>query len=310
MKMPSKHIMGHGLALVTPFTSADQIDFPSFERILQRALKGNVDFFTVLGPGSESRALTPKESQRLVDFALDLLQGKKPLFLGMASSSTKATLAELNVQFPEGSTRLNPKRGVAGVLIEVPNDPGIPQAGLVKHFKEVAEAAPLPMLLHQRKGPKGSGLTAASVVELSNHPGIMGWVDARCDFALTGEVIRSRAPGFAVVCADDVSALPLLALGADAALSSIGNAFPKAFSDLVGQAQFGELHAARATHHQLAPLLRLLERTASATGIKAVLHQLGTCEPHVRLPLAPMDDAWTQSVYRVIAHMEPGTFAP
>lgn len=303
--MPSKQLSGHGVALVTPFTPTDQIDFPAFERIIQRAIAGNVDFFAVLGPGSESRALTPKESQRLVDFALDVLQGKKPLFLGVSSSSTKATLAELAAQFPEGSARLNAKRGVAGVLMEVPNDPGISQAGLVQHFKEVAEAAPLPILLHQRKGPKGSGLMAASVVELSAHPGIIGWVDARCDFALTGEVIRSRSAGFAVVCADDVSALPLLALGADAALSSIGNALPKAFSDLVGQAQFGELHAARATHHELAPLLRMLERTATATGIKAVLHQLGTCAPDVRLPLAPMDTEGTQSVYRAIAQMEP-----
>lgn len=305
--MPYKHLNGHGVALVTPFTATDQIDFPAFERIIQRALSGGVDFFTVLGPGSESRSLTPMESQRLVDFALDVLQGKKPVYLGVPSSSTKATLAELDFQFPEGSVRLNPKRGIAGVLIEVPNDPGIPQTGLVRHFQEVADSSPLPILLHQRKGPKGSGLTAGSVVTLSAHPGIIGLVDARCDFALTGEVIRTRSTGFAVVCGDDVSALPLLALGADAALSSIGNAFPKPFSDLVGQAQFGELHAARTTHHELAPLLRLLEQTASATGIKAVLHQLGTCDRGVRLPLAPMDEAGIQSIYRAIAHMKTQT---
>ncbi len=308
--MPSKQLNGHGVALVTPFTAADQIDFPAFERIIQRALAGGVDFFVVLGPGSESRSLTPMESHRLVDFALDVLRGKKPVYLGIASSSTKATLAELAHHFPEGSARLNPKRGLAGVLIEVPNDPGIPQAGLVRHFNEVADSSPLPILLHQRKGPKGSGLTAASVVALSVHPRIIGLVDGRCDFALAGEVIRTRSAGFSVVCADDVSALPLLALGADAALSSIGNAFPKPFSDLVGQAQFGELHAARSTHHELAPLLRLLEQTATATGIKAVLHQLGTCGQGVRLPLAPLDDSGIQSVYRAIAQMDTHTAAP
>lgn len=301
--MTGLKLAGHGVALVTPFAD-DHVDFPALERMIQLGIAGRTDFFVVLGPGSESQSLAPAESQRVIDFALDVVRGRRPVILGVSASSTKPTLTQLLADFPEGTPRLNAKRGLAGLLVEVPNDPGIPQPGLVAHFEAVAEASPLPIVLHQRRGPKGSGLQAASIIRLSVHPNIAGFVDGRCDFALTGEVIRSKSPSFAVVCGDDVSALPLLALGADAAISGIGNALPRAFSDLVGQAQFGELHAARSTHHQLAPLLRILETTASAPGLKAVMHQLGICSPDVRLPHARLAPTEAQAIYRAIAEMD------
>jgi 4-hydroxy-tetrahydrodipicolinate synthase len=300
-----KHaFLGHVVTLVTPFTAQDQVDYPAIQRIIELGLKGGVDAFIALGPGSEYRSLEPKEAHRVLDFILDVLQGRVPLALGVPAASTKATVGRILADLPEESLRLNAQRGLSALLLEVPNDPGISQHGLVQHFLAVAEASPRPILLHQRQGPKGSGLTAPSIIELSNHPKIKGFVDGRCDFALTGEVIRNKAGHFHVLCGDDVSALPMLALGADGAMTSAGNAFPKAFSNLIGQAQFGELHAARATHHQLAPLLRKLEKTAVAPGIKCVLHHLGVCNPSVRLPLSLCSHEDDQAIYRSIANMD------
>lgn len=295
---------GHGISLVTPFTESDQIDWSALQRIIEKGIASGADFFVVLGPGAEVRSLEAIERQRIVEFALDVLQGRRPLILGVSAGSTKSTIARLRKELPEDTPRLNPKKGLAAVLLEVPNDPGIPQSGLVSHFHAIAEMSPLPIVLHQRRGPKGSGLLAESVINLSNHPQLIAFMDGRVDLALTGEVIRNKAPGFKVLVGDDVSALPVLALGADGVVSSIGNAFPKAFSDLVGQTQFGDLTTARTTHHQLAPLLRRLEQTATATGIKAVLEHLGICRADVRLPLSRIPEMENRAVYRAIADME------
>lgn len=297
-------LSGHGVALITPFTESDQVDFPALQRIIERGIQGGVDFFVVLGPGAEVRSLEGIERQRIVEFALDVLQGRRPLLMGVSAGSTTSTISRLRKALPENTGPVNRIKGLAGVLLEVPNDPGIPQSGLVSHFQAVAEFSPLPIILHQRKGPKGSGLRAESVINLSNHPQLVAFMDGRVDLALTGEVIRNKAPGFQVLVGDDVSALPVLALGGDGAVSTIGNAFPKAFSDLVGQTQFGDLTTARSTHHALAPLMRRLEKTATATGIKAVLENLGVCRADVRLPLSRMPEMENRAVYRAIADMD------
>lgn len=301
--MPKFPLVGHGVSLITPFTDSGLIDYAALQRIIERACAGRVDFFVTMGPGSEVNSLEPKEVERLVDFTLDVLQGRKPLVLGVSAGSTLATINRLNALLEEGKMRLHSKKGLSSLLVEIPNDTGVSQPGMVAHFQALAEHASLPLALLQRKGPKGSGLSASSIIELSSHPNIIGFVDGRCDFALTGEVIRRKSGNFAVICGDDVSALPLLALGADAALTTIGNAFPKAFSDLIGQAQFGELVAARDTHHTLAPLMRLLENHAVSTRTKTVLKHLGLCTDHVRLPHAPISDHESQLAYRIIAEM-------
>lgn len=302
--MQHAYLAGHGISLITPFTDADQVDYAALQRIVEKGIQGGADFFVVLGPGAEVRALETVERQRVVEFVLDVLQGRRPLLLGVSAASTKSTIARLRTEFPADTPRLNPRKGLMGLLMEVPNDPGIPQSGLVNHFQTVAESSPLPIVLHQRKGPKGSGLNADSVITLSIHPKLVGFLDARVDFALAGEVFRRKSPGFKLLVGDDVSALPVLAVGADGALSVIGNAFPKAFSDLVSQTQFGDLSTARATHHQLAPLLRRIEDTATATGIKCVLEHLGVCKAHVRLPLSTLPELQSRAVYRAIAEMD------
>ena len=288
------HLQGHGVTLVTPFSREGDVDFPALERLINRSIDEGVDFLSVLGPGSEAALLDTDETVRILDFVSEINAGRKPLLAGIASTDTRSAVkaaSEMKV------------RDVLALFCAAPSPIASSDMGFVGHFRSIAQAASFPVIMHHPGGDHRISVSSDALLQLSQEPNIAGIVECSGDVALFGELVRNRPAGFAVLCGRDVMALPLLALGADGALSSIGNAFSRSFGRMVHQMRFGSIHDARETHHLLAPMMRILEKEGRPTGIKTILSHLNLCESAVRLPNTPVSDITRDALYRTIAEL-------
>jgi 4-hydroxy-tetrahydrodipicolinate synthase len=269
-------------ALVTPFTADDELDVEAFRSLIERQIEGGASALVVLGTTGENPTVTDEERARLVDVALATADGRVPVIVGTGTNDT-----DTSVEYSEAAV----EAGADGLLVVGPyyNKPS--QDGFVAHVEAIAAAADAPIILYNVPGRTSFNLEAETALQLAERvPQVVGVKEASGDLEQVGDLLLHRPDGFAVYAGDDEITLPLLAMGGDGVVSVLSNALPERMHAMVAAGLEGDLEAARDHHFDLLPAMRACFLETNPVPIKDVCAALGWMEPHVRLPLLPMDE--------------------
>lgn len=270
---------GLGIALVTPFKSDGSVDYEALKRLLDYQIKNGADFLCILATTGETPTLTADEKKQIKDLVIERAGGRLPILIGCGGNNTAAVVEEL---------KTGDFAGIDGVLSVCPfyNKPS--QEGLYRHFKAIAEATKLPVVLYNVPGRTGVNMTAQTTVRLANDcPNIVAIKEAAGNLEQVDEIIKNKPDSFDVISGDDALTFPMVACGAVGVISVIGNALPKEFSRMLRLEMKGEFESARKIHHKFTDLFNLLFVDGNPAGVKAMLNEMGMIENVLRLPLVP-----------------------
>jgi 4-hydroxy-tetrahydrodipicolinate synthase len=270
---------GMGVALITPFRTDGSIDEEALIRLVEYQIGSGADFLCIMGTTAETPTLTADEKHYLKRLLVERVGGRVPLLMGCGGNCTAAVVADLEQ---------TDWTGIDGVLSVCPmyNKPS--QEGLYQHFRTIAEASPVPVVLYNVPGRTGVNMTAETTLRLArDFDNIVAIKEASGNITQMDDIIKQKPDGFDVISGDDGITFPLITLGAVGVISVIGNALPREFSRMVRLALRGEYSAALRIHHQFAELFKLLFVDGNPAGVKAMLHAMGMIENQLRLPLVP-----------------------
>lgn len=270
---------GLGIALVTPFKSDGSVDYEALKKLLDYQIKNGADFLCILATTGETPTLTADEKKQIKDLVIERVGGRLPILIGCGGNNTAAVVEEL---------KTGDFAGIDGVLSVCPfyNKPS--QEGLYQHFKAIAEATKLPVVLYNVPGRTGVNMTAQTTVRLANDcPNIVAIKEAAGNLEQVDEIIKNKPDSFDVISGDDALTFPMVACGAVGVISVIGNALPKEFSRMLRLEMKGEFESARKIHHKFTDLFNLLFVDGNPAGVKAMLNEMGMIENVLRLPLVP-----------------------
>ena len=277
--MAVNRFKGLGVALITPFRSDNSIDIEALDRLVEYQIKGGVDFLCIMGTTAETPTLTTEEKQMLKNHLVERVAGRVPLLMGCGGNSTAAVVNELQ-SFDW--------KGIDGILSVCPyyNKPS--QEGLYQHYRALAQASPLPIVLYNVPGRTGVNMTAETTLRLArDFENIVAIKEASGNITQMDDIIKNKPENFDVISGDDGITFPLITLGAVGVISVIGNALPYEFSSMVRLALRGEYESARTIHHKFTELFKLLFVDGNPAGVKAMLSEMGMIQNQLRLPLIP-----------------------
>ncbi len=286
---------GLGIALVTPFTSDGQVDYTSLKRLVDYQINNGADFFCILATTGETPTLTSDEKTRIKELVVDAVQGRLPILMGCGGNNTAAVVEEL---------RTGDFKGIDGVLSVCPyyNKPS--QEGLYQHFKTIAEATKLPVVLYNVPGRTGVNLKAETTVRLARDcQNIVAIKEAGGSLEQVDEIIKNKPRDFDVISGDDALTYPMVACGAVGVISVIGNALPREFSKMLRLEMKGEFEGALKIHHRFTDLFSLLFVDGNPAGVKAMLSEMGYIENVLRLPLVPTRLTTLQRISELIKEL-------
>ena len=287
---------GLGIALITPFMEDGSVDYKSLIRLVEYQLNNGADFFCILATTGETPTLTAEEKQKIKDLIVDLVGGRVPILVGCGGNNTAAIVKELQT---------GDFRGVDGILSVCPyyNKPS--QEGLYQHFKTIAAATKLPVVLYNVPGRTGVNLSAATTVRLAHDcDNIVAIKEASGNLEQVDEIIKNKPRNFDVISGDDALTFPMISCGAVGVISVIGNALPREFSKMIRLQMKGEYDGARKIHHRFIDLFSLLFVDGNPAGVKAMLHEMGYIENVLRLPLVPTRISTLQRMSEIMKELK------
>jgi 4-hydroxy-tetrahydrodipicolinate synthase len=281
-----KKLYGTGVALVTPFDSTGAIDYKSLKKLLAHTAKG-VDYYVVMGTTGESVTVSSAEKQEVLNFVKRNNTAKLPIVYGIGGNNTQAVLDTI---------RNTDLKGVDAILSVSPyyNKPS--QEGIYQHFKAIADASPLPVILYNVPGRTASNLTAETTLRLAAHKNIIGIKEASGNLEQCMRIAKSMPKDFLLISGDDLLTVPLYAIGGKGVISVLANALPIPFKKMKEFAFAGNYQ--KASHHQFS-LLEIngpMYEESNPVGIKHLLSELGVCGNHVRLPLIPASEGLKKKI--------------
>ncbi len=287
---------GLGIALITPFKEDGAVDFDALKNLITYQLDNGADFLCILATTGETPCLSCEEKDKIKDFIVDVVSGRVPILLGCGGNNTSVVVEELeNGDF----------KGIDGVLSVCPyyNKPS--QEGLYQHFKAVAAATKLPVVLYNVPGRTGINLKAETTVRLARDcNNIVAIKEASGNLEQVDEIIKKKPNTFDVISGDDSLTFPMIACGAVGVISVIGNALPKEFSKMVRLSLKGEYDAARRIHHKFTDLFNYLVVDGNPAGVKAMLNQMGMIKNVLRLPLVPTRLTTMQKISEILKELK------
>lgn len=270
---------GLGIALITPFNASGAVDYVVLKQLVEYQLKNGADFFCILATTGETPTLTDDEKQRIKELLVEVVAGRVPILMGCGGNNTAAIVEELHTR---------DFSGIDGILSVCPyyNKPS--QEGLYQHFKTIANATDMKVVLYNVPGRTGVNMKAETTVRLARDcKNIVAVKEASGNLEQVDEIIKNKPDTFDVISGDDALTFPMIACGAVGVISVIGNALPKEFSRMLRLEQNGEFEPARKIHHMFTDLFNLLFVDGNPAGVKAMLHEMGMIENVLRLPLVP-----------------------
>lgn len=268
---------GCGTALITPFLSDGGLDETTLRDLVRRQVENGIDFLVPCGTTGEASTLTRKDARRVMRIAVEEAGGT-PVLAGAGGNNT--------VEVAEWARECE-SLGVAGLLSVTPYYNKPTQRGLVQHYRAVAEAVSLPIILYSIQGRTGVNIEPATVAELARADNIVGIKEASGNISQIGAIIAQAEKDFVVLSGDDAVTLPLIALGGHGAISVASNIAPREIVELVRAALAGDMARARTLHRRLMPLFDACFMETNPIPVKAAMALLGLCEPVWRLPMTP-----------------------
>lgn len=272
------HLSGSITALATPFAASGEIDFTAWQSLLERQLAAGSAAVVVAGSTGEAASLSEAEFCALLRSAVAQVGERMPVIAGTGLSNTAKTIA---------LTRLARDCGARAALVVTPPYVRPTQAGLIAHYRAVADEGGLPVLLYNVPGRTGCDLHPETVAQLCDHPGIIGLKEARGDEARWAALYPLRRPAFALLSGDDPTCVRAMQGGADGVISVASNVVPRAFARLCHLLASDQVEAASALDDELRGLYDFLGVEPNPIPVKALLALMGIGHG-LRLPLLPL----------------------
>jgi len=276
-------IKGTGVALITPFNEDLSIDYIGLEKLINHQINGGIDYLVLMGTTGESTVLSKEEKQAIIAFCIKINNGILPIVLGIGGNNTLALVEEIK------HTNFT---GVDAVLSVSPcyNKPS--QEGIYQHYKMIAQACPLPIVLYNVPGRTASNMEVATTLRLANDfDNIVAVKEASGDMDQIMKIIKNKPSDFVVLSGDDGLTLPIIYMGAEGVISVIGQSHPKKYSDMVSFGMSGNNNIANQLHYELYDFYGPLYAEGNPAGVKACLELFGICKSVVRPPLVEASDA-------------------
>ncbi len=284
-------LKGTGVAIVTPFHKYGTIDFTSLEKIIEHIIKNNINYIVALGTTGESVTLSKDERNAVINFVIETVNKRVPVVIGIGCNNTQEVINLIKAQSFDG---------VDAILSVAPYYNKPQQRGIYQHYKSVASASPVPVILYNVPGRTSCNISAEITLKLAHDiSNIIGIKEASGDLKQIMQIIKNKPDEFLVLSGDDLLTLPIIGLGGDGVISVIANAFPKEFSNLVDFCLKGDKRKALEIHYQLIDIIDLLFSDGNPSGIKAALEILGLCSNNLRLPLVKVN----KSVYNNLSNL-------
>ena len=291
--MEAARLTGCGTALVTPFQDDGSVDETALRALVEWQIAEGINCLIPCGSTGEAVTLTPDEHRRVVQITVEQTAGRVPVIAGAGSNDTRRAIALSLEMKGAGATHL---------LHVTPMYNKPPQRGLIAHFKAVADACDLPIVLYNVPGRTSINLEAQTTLELAADSRFVAVKEASANLTQISEIIRHRPEKFAVLSGDDAWTLPLMALGADGIISVVSNAVPRGMSELAAACLRGDFAAARTIDAKLAPWMQTAFIESNPIPAKAGLAMMGKLRENLRLPLVPLADRHRGAVRAALEH--------
>ena len=268
------------VAIVTPFSNG-RVDEDKFRGLIDHLIDNGISAIVPCGTTGESATMSHEEHKQVTEIAIDQVKGRVPVVAGTGSNSTSEAI-ELTVHAKEA--------GADGVLMVSPYYNKPTQEGIYQHFKAVAEAAPIPIILYNIPGRTSSNMLPETLARLAKIDNIVGVKEATGDLNQMARTIEACGPDFIVVSGDDALTLPLLSIGGKGVISVAGQVMPRKMVDMYEAWKNGNPGLAKDIFYELLPLFRAIFFETNPIPVKTALSMMGMIEAEFRLPLCPMAD--------------------
>jgi 4-hydroxy-tetrahydrodipicolinate synthase len=283
---------GTGVAMVTPFQADGQVDYSALKKLIDHLVDGGVEYLVSLGTTGESATLSKEEKKKVWAFTAEAVNKRVPLIAGIGGNNTYETVEEIKA--------FN-TTGYDAILSASPHYNKPTQEGIYQHYKAIAEASPLPIILYNVPSRTGSSVSADTTVRLAtDFSNIIGIKEASGNFELLNQLMRDKPANFMVISGDDPISLQMVAMGAVGVISVVGNALPREFSDMIRLCLANDFKAAQPAHYGVIEFTRLMFIEGSPAGVKTALKQLDICGDTVRLPLVQVSEATANKIEQQI----------
>ncbi len=281
-------LIGTGVALVTPFKNDFSVDVDALKRIVNFQIDNGIEYLVVLGTTAESATLNKDEKELVIKTIVDANNSRLPLVLGVGGNNTAEVVAELQTRDFSKFT---------AILSVSPYYNKPTQEGIYQHFKAIAEASPLPIILYNVPGRTASNMLPSTVLRLAkDFKNVVGIKEAAGDIVQAMKLIQNKPKDFLVISGDDMITLPMVLAGGSGVISVIGEGFPKQFSEMVRLGLQHKVDEAYELHYLLADAIDLIFEQGNPAGIKEIFKALGLSENTVRLPLVNADVELTSKI--------------
>lgn len=281
-------LKGCGVALVTPFNEDFSIDFLALKKLVNYQIDNGTDYLVVLGTTGEAPTLSMGEKLEVLKTVQDANRGRLPIVFGVGGNNTMA-VCEILRSLPDG---------IDAILSVSPYYNKPTQNGIIEHYKEVAKATDLPIILYNVPGRTGSNMTASTTLVLADIHNIVAVKEASGDFNQIMEILHNKPDGFDVISGDDAITIPLINLGAAGVISVVANAFPNRFSQMVHAALDNDIVLARAAHYDLLNVTNMFFSEGNPAGVKVSLSKQGLMREIVRRPLYPVSKELELQIFK------------
>lgn len=281
-----KKFFGTGVALITPFTSTGSVDYKSLKKVLQHTGKG-VDYYVVMGTTGESATLSHEEKKAVLQFVIDNNPKKLPVVYGIGGNNTREVVETIK------STNFE---GVDALLSVSPyyNKPS--QEGIYQHFKAVADASPVPVILYNVPGRTASNITAETTLRLAAHKNIFAVKEASGNIEQCMKIAKAMPKDFLLISGDDLLTVPLYSIGAKGVISVLANAYPVVFQKMKEFSFAGDFAKASKEQFKILEINGPMYEEGNPVGVKQLMSYMGLCGNHVRLPLVEASEGLKKKI--------------
>lgn len=285
-------LIGTGVALVTPFKKDCTVDTEALARIVNFSIDGGIEYLVVLGTTAENATLSATEKEVVIATVIEANKGRLPLVLGVGGNNTMEVVSELKTRDLSHFT---------AILSVSPYYVKPTQEGIYQHFKAIAEASSLPIILYNVPGRTSSNMLPSTVVRLAtDFKNIVAIKEATGDLVQCFEIIKNKPKDFLVISGDDITALSLVLAGGSGVISVIGQGFPTTFSEMIRLGLNRKVDQAFSIQYELAPIIDMIFEQGNPAGIKQVFESMGIAQNTVRLPLVHVDQNLADRIHSFV----------